>query len=177
MITTSAIFAALIYVATLTGAVAPIGGGAYIHIGDTFIYIAALVLPLPSAVSAAVIGAGLADLTLGSAIYIIPSIIIKSLVVITIKAPLKLTDNPVLQDFLICLSGIVTVAGYYVAEFVLLLISGSNFVSAISVAAANSVIFNILQALASAALYAFVSGAVRKFVGRRKKSSHAEGED
>lgn len=169
-ITMSAIFAALVFLATLTGAVAPIGGGAYVHIGDAMIYLAALVLPLPYAVCASAIGAGLADLMLGSAIYIIPTVIVKSLLVVAAKGVSKLSSKSVIKDILVCLTGVVTVAGYYVAEVVLLLISGSEFTVALSVGAANSILFNTIQALASAAVYMILSGAVRSFMDKRKNA-------
>ena len=169
-ITMSAIFAALVFLATLTGAVAPIGGGAYVHIGDAMIYLAALVLPLPYAVCASAIGAGLADLMLGSAIYIIPTVIVKSLLVVAAKGVSKLSSKSVIKDILVCLTGVVTVAGYYVAEVVLLLISGSEFTVALSVGAANSILFNTIHALASAAVYMILSGAVRSFMDKRKNA-------
>ena len=169
MLTNGAMFAAIIFAATLTGAVAPIGGGAYIHIGDAAIYVAVLLLPTPYAVAAAAIGAALADFTLGSAIYIIPTIIVKSLLVLTAKGLMKLTKNPLLQDILICLAGVVTVAGYYVAELVLLLISGSDLGAAAAGAFFDSVPFNAIQAGASAVLFLVLAGAVRGILGRRKR--------
>lgn len=168
-LTAGALFAALIFAATLTGAMSPIGGGAYIHIGDAMIYLAALLLPTPFALAAAAIGAALADLTLGSFIYIIPTIIVKSLVVLTAKGLMKLTKNELLQDVLICLSGVVTVAGYYLAEVVILLISGSEFSAAVTGGAA-SILFNTIQAGASAVIFLIVGGAVRQIIGRKKKS-------
>lgn len=60
----------------------PVGANnGYIHIGDAFIYLAAAILPTPYAVCAAIIGAGLADIVTGAAIWVIPTIIIKSLLV------------------------------------------------------------------------------------------------
>lgn len=171
MLTNGAMFAAIIFAATLTGAAAPIGGGAYIHIGDAAIYLAVLLLPTPYAVAAAAIGAALADFTLGSAIYIIPTIIVKSLVVLTAKGLMKLSKQPVLQDILICLAGVVTVAGYYVAEIVLLLISGSGIGAAAAGAFFDSVPFNAIQAGASALLFLVLAGAVRRIVQNRKSNA------
>lgn len=175
-LTSCALFAALVFGATLTGAMAPIGGGAYIHIGDAMIYLAALLLPTPYAVASAAVGAALADFTLGSTIYIIPTIIVKSLVVLAAKGLMKLTEKPVIQDILICLSGIVTVVGYYIAEIILLVISGSSFSAALGSAAVSSVMFNVLQAGASAVIYLIVGGAVRNIVNKRKLTGSAEKE-
>ena len=57
----------------------PIGtNGGYIHLGDTFIYIAAVLLPAPYALAAAAIGGGLADL-LTAPVWAPATIIIKML--------------------------------------------------------------------------------------------------
>lgn len=176
-LTSCALFAALIFGATLTGAMAPIGGGAYIHIGDAMIYLAVLLLPAPYAVASAAVGAALADFTLGSTIYIIPTIIVKSLVVLAAKGLMKLTEKPVMQDILICLSGIVTVAGYYAAEIVLLVISGSSFSAALTSAAVSSIMFNAIQAGASAVIFLIVGGAVRKIIAKKKLAGKGKNDD
>ena len=169
LLTRAALFGALVYLLTLTGAVAPIGGGAYIHIGDAMIYIVSVLLPLPSALMSAVIGAALADITLGSAIYVIPTVIIKALMVICIKVTVKLVKKTVIRDLLICAVGLITVVGYYFAEVVLLLISGSEFVAALVTGASNSVIYNTVQMLASAAVYMLASGIVFRLASKRKE--------
>lgn len=168
MLTRAALFGALVYLLTLTGAVTPIGGGAYIHIGDAMIYIVSVLLPLPSALMSAVIGAALADVTLGSAVYVIPTVIIKALLVICIKVIVKLVKKPAIRDLFICITGLITVVGYYFAEVILLLISGSGLVAALVTGAANSVIYNTVQMLASAAVYMVASGIVFRIASRRK---------
>ena len=82
---------------------------------------------------------------------------------------MKLSKQPVLQDILICLAGVVTVAGYYVAEIVLLLISGSGIGAAAAGAFFDSVPFNAIQAGASALLFLVLAGAVRRIVQNRKR--------
>ena len=91
--------------------------------------------------------------------------------VLTAKGLMKLSEKPVLQDILICLAGVVTVAGYYVAEFVLLLISGSGIGAAAAGAFFDSVPFNAIQAGASAVLFLVLAGAVRRIVQRRKSNA------
>lgn len=176
-LTSCALFAALIFGATLTGAMAPIGGGAYIHIGDAMIYLAVLLLPAPYAVASAAVGAALADFTLGSTIYIIPTIIVKSLVVLAAKGLMRLTEKPVMQDILICLSGIVTVVGYYLAEIVLLVLSGSSFSAAMLSAAVNSIMFNALQAGASAVIFLIAGGAVRRIINKKRLTNSVNMEE
>ena len=73
----AAVFAAIIYVFTALLHI-PTSTG-YTHVGDGFIYLAACLLPAPYAVAAGVIGAGLADLLSGYAIWFPGTVIIKAL--------------------------------------------------------------------------------------------------
>ena len=78
---TAALFAAAIAVMTAYMLHIPIPTGGYIHIGDALIYLAACLLPLPYAVGAAAVGAGLADL-LTAPMWVVPTLIIKAIVVL-----------------------------------------------------------------------------------------------
>ena len=62
-ITVTAVFAALIFLATAYLPRLPFPGG-YVHVGDAFIYLAACMLPTPWACAAGAIGAGLAAITI-----------------------------------------------------------------------------------------------------------------
>lgn len=63
LLTSTAIFAAMITVMTAYICHVPVGAnGGYIHFGDSLIYIAATLLPTPYALAAAAIGGGMADL-------------------------------------------------------------------------------------------------------------------
>ena len=75
----AAAFAAVIYVFTAIFHI-PVHTG-YTHVGDGFIYLAACLLPWPYAAAAGAIGAGLADLLSGYAIWFPGTIIIKALTV------------------------------------------------------------------------------------------------
>lgn len=75
----AALFAAIITVVTAYVLRIPTGNG-YIHLGDSFIFLAASLLPLPYAIAAAAVGAGLAD-ALTAPIWVIATVIIKSLIV------------------------------------------------------------------------------------------------
>lgn len=79
-LTFTGMFAALIFIATFAFH-APIGmNGGYVHFGDTFVYMAAAMLPAPFAMIAAAIGAGLSDImSPGGAVWAVPTVIIKSL--------------------------------------------------------------------------------------------------
>ncbi len=79
-LTVSALFAAAITVMTAYLLHIPLPTGGYVHIGDTLIYLAACLLPIPYAAAASAIGAGLADL-LTAPVWVLPTLIIKALVV------------------------------------------------------------------------------------------------
>ncbi len=168
LLTRSAVFAALIFVLTLTGAMAPIGGGAYIHIGDAFIYVVSLFLPLPYAMLSAAVGGMFADIALGSAVYVIPTIIVKSLTVLFAKGIMRLAKTDIMKDILICLSGVITILGYFVAEFIMQAIGGTSILSALSVAA-SGMLYNFLQALASAVVFMIIAMPARKIYSKINK--------
>ena len=81
------LFAAIICLTTAYILHIPIGAnGGYVHIGDALIYIAAALLPKPYAMIAAIIGAGMADFITGSVIWMIPTMIIKPILVLFISS-------------------------------------------------------------------------------------------
>ncbi len=83
----AALFAALICLTTAYILHIPVGAsGGYIHIGDTFIYLAAALLPTPYAMVGSAIGAGFADLITGSAVWMIPTITIKPILVLLVSS-------------------------------------------------------------------------------------------
>ncbi len=73
----SAVLAAVIYVFTAYLHVPSFNG--YTHIGDGFLYLAASLLPVPYAAAAGAVGAGLADLFSGYAIWAPATLVIKAL--------------------------------------------------------------------------------------------------
>ncbi len=79
---TSALLAAIICLVTGYILHIPTPNSGYIHIGDAIIYLSAAVLPLPYAIACSAIGAGLADLTTGAFIWVIPTLIIKPILVL-----------------------------------------------------------------------------------------------
>lgn len=116
----AAMFAAMITLTTAYLFHIPVGSaGGYIHLGDAFIYLAACFLPAPYAVASAAVGAALADaLSPGGMVWVIPTLIIKSLMVVpfTSKSPKILT----IRNGIACLaSGVICIAGYYLAEAVM----------------------------------------------------------
>lgn len=111
----TALFAALIFVVTRINI--PTGiNNRIIHVGDAAIYLAACILPLPYAMASAAIGAGLADfMTPGAAIWIIPTMIIKPLLVIFFTS--KNGKFTGIRNFIApVLAGITGLVGYAIAE-------------------------------------------------------------
>ena len=79
----AAMFAAMICVTTAYLFHIPVGvNNGYIHLGDAFIYLAAAFLPWPYAIGAAAVGAATADILTGAAVWAVPTMIIKALMVL-----------------------------------------------------------------------------------------------
>ena len=76
----AALFAALTTVLTYYVKIPSVNG--YMHIGDSMIYLCASILPTPLAALSAGIGAALSDAVGGYTMYIIPTFIIKALLVL-----------------------------------------------------------------------------------------------
>ncbi len=158
----AALFAALIAVATAfikfnTG----INSG-YLHFGDGMIYLAASVLPLPYAISAAAIGGALADILAGAAMWAPATAIIKALntlpFILLGKQSKILTKRAILPPIL---SGIITIVGYLIAETILY-----SYESALL-----SAQFSLIQATGSAIIY-YIFAAVFDRSGLTKELRH-----
>ena len=144
----SAVFDANINVATAYLPRLPILGGAggYVHVGDTFIYLAASVLPLPYAMVAGAIGGALADALTGYVVWAPATFIIKALMAL----PFHSTGTKIASPRNIiasAVSGLVCTAGYYIYEALL--------ITSFAVAAAP-LPFNLIQGLISTVLFAAV---------------------
>lgn len=117
-LTFAALFAALIFVATFFLKI-PLPGTGYVHLGDGFIYIAACMLPFPYGVAAAAVGAGLADLLGGYAVYVLPTMVIKSLMTLLFMSSRRriLTVRNVAASFG---AGLIDMAGYLLVDWFIL---------------------------------------------------------
>ena len=148
------LLAAMVFLTTAYVMHIPVGvGSGYIHLGDTVIYLAAVLLPTPYA-----IGGGLADLMSGAAVWMIPTVIIKSLMVLPFTAK---------KERMLCLrnglapifSGLIGVAGYFVAEIVILCLSGSAFGAAVA-GSAVSILPNGMQEIAGGVAFLLLAVAM-----------------
>lgn len=112
----SAMFAALILMGTMFIQVPSVNG--YVHIGDSFIYLAAAFLPLPFSIFAAGLGAGLADILSGYVIYAPFTFVIKGLMAAFFSSKgekLFNTRNAVAMF----IAGCINILGYYIVEVIM----------------------------------------------------------
>lgn len=112
----TAAFAAIIYIFTAVFHVPTHTG--YTHIGDGFLFLAACVLPAPYAAAAGAVGAGLADLLSGYAMWLPGTVIIKSVTALYFS---RSTGRILcLRNLLALVPAWVTcIGGYYVYEALL----------------------------------------------------------
>lgn len=108
----AALFAALIFIATMVHIPTGFNGG-YIHIGDTFIYLAAVLLPTPYAMLSAGVGAALCDGLSGAALWVLPTLIIKPLMVLCFKRNQEKIFSKI-SILSVIIAGLVGWFGYYI---------------------------------------------------------------
>ena len=154
-ITLTAIFAALIAVATMFISI-PTGKG-YIHVGDSMVYLAGCLLG-PYAAIAAALGGALSDIIKGYLVWAFPTAIIKacnsvpfiiaSSIYIKQKKQHKIIHLSTL--LLTLVSGLITVVGYFFAGWIL-----HGFAYGLS-----EILGNTIQAVGSAIVFVLVGCAL-----------------
>ena len=166
-ITYTAIFTALILLATSVLKFSTGLGEGYIHLGDSIIYLTACVLPLPYCLIAGALGGALADIVSGFAIWSIPTMIIKMLNVLPFALVCKnckskniLSKQTILMAII---SGIITIVGYFIAECVLYSVASATL----------SLIGNTIQAVASGIIFVIIAKATDKINLKSKLSKGA----
>ncbi len=143
LLTTSALFAALICVTTAYVFHIPFGAnGGYIHIGDALIYLGAAILPAPYAIAAAALGGLFADL-FTAPIWAPATFIIKAMVASSFTSKKKNIVNA-RNIIALFIAAIISIAGYYIAEVI---IFGN---AAVAIA---SVVSSTIQAIGSSVLF------------------------
>ena len=155
-ITYTAIFTAIILLATSVIKFSTGLGEGYIHLGDSFVYLTACILPFPYCLVAGALGGALADILSGYAIWAIPTMIIKMLNAIPFmlvcrkhKSSKILSKQTVLMTFV---SGIITIIGYFVTECILYSVASATL----------SLIGNTIQAVASGIIFVIIAKATDK---------------
>jgi uncharacterized repeat protein (TIGR04002 family) len=158
----TALFAAMIFIVTayLFHIPTPATGG-YIHLGDAFVYLAASMLPTPFAIAAAGIGEALSDALTGSVVYAIPTLLIKSAMVICFSSLGKkiITKRNIAATVL---AGVICIVGYYFTAVILY----HNFISPLVDIPAN-----LIQASASAVIYVLIGNAFDRLNIRNRIST------
>lgn len=146
----AAVFAAMIFALTRFIQIPVPGGAGYLHFGDAMIYIVASTLGGPWALLASALGAALADLSSGFAVYAPISAIVKVLIALPFVLVNKKSEK-ILTPLTICLtipSGIITVFGYFLGDLIV------NRTYAVA-----DIPMNVVQAVASAIIFVVISAA------------------
>lgn len=164
-ITYTAVFTAVIMLATSQFKFSTGLGEGYIHLGDSIIYLAACVLPLPYALLAAALGGALADVLAGFAIWAVPTAIIKTLNALPFALIYKMckgkNTNKILNKQtagMPVLSGIITVGGYFIAESILYSVASATL----------SIMGSCIQAVGSAIIFYIVAVVLDKMNFKRR---------
>ena len=152
----SVILSALVFVVTAYLHIPTYNG--YVHCGDGLIFLAACVLPMPYSIIVGALGAMLADLLTGFAIWAPGSMIIKGLLALlfTCKSNKILTKRNLVM---LLPAALISAAGYYLYEA---LITGS-FIASLS-----GIPGSIIQAVASSILFVVAGLAMDKYNIKKK---------
>lgn len=120
-ITFTGLFAALIFIFTFTFKIPSISGLGYAHLGDMFIIISVWMLGRKHAPLAAGIGAALADIASGFAIWALPTFMIKFIMASIIGIIAEKILEEKYMGYLIgtIVGGLVHIAGYLLAWIVI----------------------------------------------------------
>ena len=147
----SGIFSALVFVITAYLHIPTYNG--YVHCGDGLIFLAACILPMPYSIVVGALGAMLADLLTGFAIWAPGSMLIKGALaaLFSYKAKKILTTKNLIM---LLPAALISVVGYYLYE---VLITG-NFVAPLAGIPAS-----IIQAAASSIVFVVSGIAMDKY--------------
>lgn len=157
----AAMFAALTFVVTAFVKI-PLPSVGYVHLGDVFVFVAAVVLPLPYAVCAAALGSALADLAASYVDYMLVTALVKA----AMAAIVCLLGKSGKWKLVISLvtATVTLAAGYFVYEWI-------KYGFAVSVA---NVPFNLLQGAVCAIVAFPVSVAIKKYVDKRQSEQKSD---
>jgi uncharacterized repeat protein (TIGR04002 family) len=110
----SAMFAAIIFCGTFFIKIPLPLSTEYVHVGDGFIYLAAAIIPVPYAAAAAAVGAALADLAGGDAVWGPWTIVIKALMALFVGLLCKGEKISAVRFVLaMVIATVINVFGYY----------------------------------------------------------------
>ena len=115
----AALFAALTFVCTAYLQIPIAGGAGYVHIGDVFVLLSALLLPLPYAAVASALGGSLADLVSGYVAYAPVTAVVKALMVVVVWLVCRAGRKWWIVVLSFVAATIVLALGYFVYEIFL----------------------------------------------------------
>ena len=172
-ITRTALFAALTAVATLVIQI-PIPGTGYVNLGDGLVLLSGLLLGPVSGALAAGIGAGIADLISGYAVYAPATLVIKALCAFTAAKLFAFFDsrnnktNAPIGKFMVpnmifsgIISELVMTAGYFLYEGLVVLRGDGGLLTSFAAAAAG-IPFNLIQGICGVVLCTALYPLLRK---------------
>ena len=155
-ITYTAIFTAIVILATSVIKFSTGLGEGYIHLGDCFIYLSACVLPFPYCLIPGALGGALADILSGYAVWSIPTMIIKMLNALPFALMCKkYKSNKILSKqtvLMAIVSGLITILGYFIAECILYSVASATL----------SLLGNTIQAVSSGIIFVIIAKATDK---------------
>ena len=156
LICITGIFSALVFVITAYLHIPTYNG--YVHCGDGIIFIAACMLPMPYSIIVGALGAMLADLLTGFAIWAPGSMIIKGLLALlfTCRSAKIVTKRNL---FMLLPAALISAVGYYLYEALIM----GNFIAPLAGIPAS-----LIQAAASSIVYAAIGIAMDRYDLKKK---------
>lgn len=150
-LTVTSMFTAMIFVVTRFLQV-PVGIG-YIHLGDVLVYMCACLMGNPWALIAGGIGQALADVASGFSVYAPATFLIKAIVAVIMSFAKNNTPKILTKKSAILTipSGVIVVAGYFIADTIVAKGFAFTYVYA-----------NIIQALGSSLVFIILAAALDK---------------
>ena len=159
---TTALMAALIFVATFLIKIPNPATGGYSHMGDCMIFLAVVFLGRKNGSMAAGIGGALSDFLAGAPIWILPTFIIKYIMAFIMASIIKKQpESKKLQLIGATVGGIFQIIGYTLAKVILIGVAPA-LMSVLNVS-----IQTVVGIVLFIALYTALSGTINKFMDRK----------
>jgi uncharacterized membrane protein len=159
---TTALMAALIFVATFLIKIPNPATGGYSHMGDCMIFLAVVFLGRKNGSMAAGIGGALSDFLAGAPIWILPTFIIKYIMAFIMGTIIKKQpESKKLQLIGATVGGIFQIIGYTLAKIVLIGVAPALM------SVPNVSIQTLVGIVLFSALYTVLSGTINKFMDRK----------
>lgn len=156
----SALLAAAVTALILAFKIPIPGTGGYVHLGDSVIYLASYLLPAPYAAAVGALGGALADLSVGAAVYVFPTALIKAMMAWEASVFFKRSKKMSAKFAALALGTLILVGGYFLFE---LLFWGWAY-------AVSGILWNLIQGIAGGLFYLVLFKAADLIKGRFEKN-------